>query len=201
MKDAGEVKMTRDTVLSVSEPKIILSQRRSLSIEVNPDLRVVVRAPIKMSQSKINKFILSKQSWIDEKLRYFRQNPQIAQERNITEEDRRFYMLPENKDFLNDVFSKIFQQMFAVHNVDANANNNMQKPKLSLRIMKTRWGSCSADGKRISLNLRLIAKPIELVEYVCIHECAHLVHHNHSKQFWSLVEKYCPNYRKIRKSL
>lgn len=59
---------------------------------------------------------------------------------------------------------------------------------LTLRDMKTRWGSCSKDG-RMSLNWRLIFAPYETYDYVIAHEVAHLVHDNHGKNFWKLCEK------------
>lgn len=66
--------------------------------------------------------------------------------------------------------------------------------RVSLRCQKTRWGSCSRDGA-ISLNARLLFLPPELVEYVLIHELCHLAHLNHSKRFWALVARHCPDFR------
>lgn len=71
---------------------------------------------------------------------------------------------------------------------------------LSFRSQKTRWGSCSSRGT-ISLNWRLIAAPLEALDYVVVHELAHLRHPNHSKTFWRLVEKFSPNYAHHRKWL
>lgn len=75
------------------------------------------------------------------------------------------------------------------------------KPSLKIRSMKTRWGVCNTRSYNITLNRELYRKEIECLDYVCIHELAHLVEANHSKAFWSLVEKYCPNYKEIRKRL
>ena len=72
--------------------------------------------------------------------------------------------------------------------------------KVSYRSQKTRWGSCSIEG-HISLNWRLVAAPMEKLEYVIIHELAHLMHHNHSKSFWRLVERHCPDHREHRRWL
>lgn len=74
-------------------------------------------------------------------------------------------------------------------------------PDLRIRIMKTRWGVCNIKTKTITLNSRLIEYNLEALDYVIIHELSHLVHFNHSKEFWKLVEKYIPNYKKIRKYL
>lgn len=72
--------------------------------------------------------------------------------------------------------------------------------KLSFRNQKTRWGSCSSQGK-ISLNWRLVAYSPEVMDYIVIHELAHLKHQNHSARFWNLVGEFCPDYQKFRKHL
>ena len=69
--------------------------------------------------------------------------------------------------------------------------------KVSFRSQSTRWGSCSARG-HISLNWRLIAAPAEVVDYVIIHELAHLKHHNHGPRFWALVSEFSPNYQRLK---
>ena len=74
-------------------------------------------------------------------------------------------------------------------------------PSLKIRAMKTRWGVCNKKSNTITLNANLIKYPIECLDYVIIHELSHLVHFNHSKDFWMLVEKYCPEYKRIRKLL
>jgi predicted metal-dependent hydrolase len=72
--------------------------------------------------------------------------------------------------------------------------------KLTFRDTRSRWGSCSAH-KTISLNWRLILAPPEVAQYVCIHEAAHLLHMNHSVEFWKLVSELCPRYKSHKKWL
>lgn len=71
---------------------------------------------------------------------------------------------------------------------------------IRIKNMKSRWGSCSQD-KIITLNQSLITIPAELTEYVIFHELAHTKHLNHSKEFWSEVEKFVPDYKLRRKTL
>lgn len=71
---------------------------------------------------------------------------------------------------------------------------------VTVRGMKSRWGSCSAAG-RISLNWRILCAPPEAAEYLVVHEMCHLIHRNHSKHFWASVEKAMPGFKEARKIL
>ena len=75
------------------------------------------------------------------------------------------------------------------------ANNMGVEPEhISFRYSKNRWGSCSSTN-RISFNYHLVKLSSSLIEYVVIHELAHIVHHNHSKDFWKLVHKNLNDYK------
>mgnify|MGYP003300122201 FL=1 len=78
---------------------------------------------------------------------------------------------------------------------------SMPIPSLKIRRMKTRWGVCNTKKHSITLNLELYRYDLECLDYVVIHELSHLIEGNHSKKFWSIVEKYCPNYKEIKKKL
>ena len=69
-------------------------------------------------------------------------------------------------------------------------------PKLSIRTMTSRWGSCKPNGGKITLNLELLHKSKECLEYVVVHELAHFIHPNHSKDFWNFVGNIMPDYKK-----
>ncbi len=71
---------------------------------------------------------------------------------------------------------------------------------LTLRNQKTRWGSCSSNGN-LSLNWRLVHYPSQIIDYVIIHELAHLTHHNHSKKFWQCVAQHDPEFKLHRNYL
>ena len=78
---------------------------------------------------------------------------------------------------------------------------NIPFPSLRIRTMKTRWGVCNIKSKTITLNSLLLKYDIKAIDYVIIHELSHLIYFNHSKDFWLLVSKYCPDYKNIKKVL
>ena len=78
---------------------------------------------------------------------------------------------------------------------------NIPYPKLKIRNMKTRWGVCNRKDNSVTLNLELIKKDQEFLNYVIVHELSHFVHFDHGKEFWLTVEKYCPDYKRVRKEL
>lgn len=70
-----------------------------------------------------------------------------------------------------------------------------------IKNMKTRWGTCNNDKRRIWINLQLAKKPMECLEYVVIHELVHLLEKNHTHRFHALVEEFCPTWREAKKLL
>jgi predicted metal-dependent hydrolase len=82
-----------------------------------------------------------------------------------------------------------------------NFNEIIPSPNLKIRKMTSRWGVCNRSNNNVTLNLDLIKKDIDIIDYVIIHELCHFIHPNHSKKFWDLVNKYIPNYKNIRKRL
>lgn len=80
-------------------------------------------------------------------------------------------------------------------------NEDITIPQLKIRSMKTRWGVYNRKNHSITLNSHLIEYGVEIIDYVIIHELSHIIHFDHSKDFWLLVSKYCPEYKKIRKEL
>lgn len=74
-------------------------------------------------------------------------------------------------------------------------------PTLKIRKMTSRWGVCNRVKNTVTLNSELMKYGIAQIDYVIVHELSHFVHFDHSKEFWTTVIKYCPNYKSIRKSL
>ena len=70
-----------------------------------------------------------------------------------------------------------------------------------IKNMKTKWGTCNTQERRIWINLQLAKKPIECLEYIVIHEMVHLLEDNHTHRFYALVKEYCPSWKEARRLL
>ena len=72
---------------------------------------------------------------------------------------------------------------------------NVRAEQLRIKKMKTRWGTCNIEAKRIWINYELVKYPIECLEHTIVHELTHLLETNHTSRFYTLLGKYYPNYR------
>ena len=118
----------------------------------------------------------------------------------ISFESNKIYV--KNKLELNKYIDKYADEIFNQrYELIYNYFESIPHYRLRKRMMKSKWGVCNRLSKTITLNTHLIEHRIEVIDYVIIHELAHLVHFNHSKSFWNLVAKYCPNYKLLRKEL
>ena len=81
------------------------------------------------------------------------------------------------------------------------AGYDIPYPGLRVRLVKSRWGSCTPALKRIMLNIRLLEGPRVFIDYMVIHELAHLVYGDHSPHFWSVVSEFVPDYKGARKAM
>ena len=79
-----------------------------------------------------------------------------------------------------------------------NSHFNQRLNKIFFKHNKSNWGSCSEAGN-INISTRLLFAPDDVLDYICVHELAHLIEHNHSDRFWSLVERAMPDYKEKEK--
>lgn len=113
------------------------------------------------------------------------------------------YIYTKSKKMLDSWYQKQMKSLFMEHLIKEyqKFEEKIPFPKLKIRKMKTRWGVCNKRDTSVTLNASLMRETVECLDYVIVHELSHLVHFDHSKAFWSTVDKYCPNYKEIRKKL
>lgn len=101
--------------------------------------------------------------------------------------------------FYKDEASRVFKERLDyIYNL---FEEDISYPSLRIRKMTSKWGVCNITKKIVTLNLELIKLDIKYLDYVIVHELSHLIYPNHSKSFWNLVYKYCPNYKLYRKEM
>ncbi len=108
---------------------------------------------------------------------------------------------PDDSEHLALAFARFCQRQarscFAGRVAIWGAHMGLQPKKLALSSARGRWGSCSAAGG-LRLNWRLMQAPPAVIDYVVIHELAHLAELNHSPRFWAIVEAHCPHWKNQR---
>ncbi len=197
--------------------EIIYKNNKNMYLRIKDDLKIVVTAPLKISEKKIQKFVESNIDYISKVI--------IQKEEVLAKKQDKFQYLGklydicyinERKIFLGEekaligknvnidnwykknaieVFENYYNSCFQ------NFKEAKYKPLLKIRKMKGKWGVCNITNKTITLNLELIKLNPKYLIYVIYHELCHLKHPNHSKDFWALVEKYVPNYKQIKKEM
>lgn len=163
--------------------KIVKSRRKTISLEIKPDGSLLVRAPLSMSNREISDFIDSKKSWIDKHI-------QKALQSKPSEDE--FFTYEEIEEMFDKAMT-IIPERVAYYAQKLNVKYN----RITIRNQKTRWGSCSRKNN-LNFNCLLTKCPSEVLDYVVVHELCHLVHFNHSNDFWSLVASQLPEYKKSR---
>ena len=122
-------------------------------------------------------------------------------DKGITFSDDKVYI---NHDFDIDAWYKKQAKVLFQERLDYNYEKftkDIPYPRLRIRKMTSRWGVCNVSTHVITLNLELIKRDVNYLDYVIIHELSHLIHGDHSNRFWKLVEDNMPNYKKYRKEM
>ena len=163
--------------------QIIRSDRKTIGIQIMPDGSVVVRCPKRMRQDEIRRFVESKSGWIE---KHLAGRDSIATEK-LTEQEIK--LLREKTRQLVTERVKHYAPIIGV-----------QYNQIAIRTQHTRWGSCSSKGN-LNFNCLLGLTPLEVLDYVVVHELCHLIEMNHSMQFWDAVERTMPDYKVHRKWL
>ena len=112
---------------------------------------------------------------------------------------------PENKELnrkiLYSFYRRELRKKIEDFTVLYSQSMSLDIPEFKIRTMKTKWGSCATDSKRLWFNIELAKKPLECIEYIVVHEMVHLMERNHNKRFVLLMDQYYPNWQVQKKVL
>ncbi len=164
--------------------KLIRSARRTLALEISRDLTVTVRAPMNMPDEIIDGFVSKHEKWIEKKLAVMKSREVKAD--NLTESE-----IAELKQKAKEIIPQKVERFAEIM--------GLAPTGVKITSAKKRFGSCSGKNS-LCFSYRLMLYPDAAIDYVVVHELAHIKHHNHSAQFYKLVEKYLPDY-KFRENL
>lgn len=196
------------------EVKIIRKSIKNTYMRINENLEIVVTTNkltsdkfiirlLEENKNFLQKAILKKEKQLNKEFSYLGKPYDLIYISNLQEIDidnNKLYLKDDNQ--LNKWLDKQTKILFK-ERLDTiyKKFSNIPYPNLKIRKMKTRWGVCNRKNNNVTLNYNLIYYDIEKLDYVIVHELCHFIHFDHSKLFWNEVNKYCPNYKKIRKEL
>lgn len=205
--------------------KIIRSRRKTIALVITQDASLVVRAPFKTSLDYINKIANKKRLWIKKKQEFLREKYQKLSHKEYVNGEGFLYLgetykleivkdlkcpvvlentlkiseklLPNAKQHLMDWYRK--QAFIKISDrIEWYAKiAGFTYKSIKITDAKKRWGSCSSKGN-LNFSWRLIMAPLKVVDYVVVHELAHLEEKNHSKRFWNKIRIMLPGYQESK---
>ena len=209
---------------------LVRSRRRSIGLEVRPDATLVVRAPTRTPLWFVESLLREKAGWIEEKLSKTRSHVSLLPRHDFLTGERFPYLgrdwplavvafqktpltFDDKAGFSLDMAAfdrgeMIFEQWYRDQARKLLAERvqhfaplvGVSLPRLRITGAERRWGSCSTTGT-VSFTWRLIMAPMDVIDYVVVHELAHRREMNHSVRFWALVVSVLPDYEERRRWL
>jgi predicted metal-dependent hydrolase len=203
-------------------------RRRSIAIMIDPERGVVVYAPHRVGEPELAELLRQRADWIRNKLKVLVSRPAPRQ---YVEGEQFLFLgkpykfkiirsLPDDQAYLlgPELIVNMGQATEPKPLIEAWYRAEADKliksrvrfyadiigvapSKVLIKTQKRRWGSCSSRTGSLNFNWKIVMAPIEIVDYVVVHELAHLKHPNHLNDFWSFVSSVIPNYKACRKWL
>lgn len=208
--------------------KLIRSKRRTIALEIARDAGLIVRAPFRAPLDFIEKVVFKKRFWIKEKQEFVRERCKKIVTKEFVNGEGFLYLGDIYKLEFVDVLDKpiAFNNGFLVSLKHADTAKEvliawykeqayqkiservhwysslygLKYNKIKISDAQRRWGSCSAKGN-LNFSWRLIMAPLRVIDYVVVHELAHIEEKNHLKDFWNKVKVMMPDYKQNKKWL
>ena len=204
------------------EYSLTRSKRKTISLTIGKNAELLVSAPLFMPKSTVDTFVKSKERWILEHTEIQRERLQSRAgfsvnygdsvlflgneysvapcEGNLASFDGTQFLMPSGlpEEAIKRTLIKLYMQLakkIIPEKVKLFSGiMGVYPQRVSINSAKTRWGSMSGAGN-VNFSWRLILAPESVVEYLVVHELSHMLEPNHSKAFWAIVYKYCPDYK------
>lgn len=167
------------------EYELIRSDRRTLAVEIGEGGRVIVRAPRMLPVRKIERFLTSREDWITAHAEMQRRREEKHGE---PDDEERLRLIAAAKAEIPPKVERYAEIM------------GLSYTGIRITGARTRFGSCSPKNS-LCFSWRLMQYPEEAVDYVVVHELAHIVHKNHGPRFYALVESVMPDWKRRRAML
>lgn len=206
--------------------RLVRSKRKTLALIVEADGTLTVRAPQRMKEADILRFIEDKEGWIKRKQTQVLKDAQpvhryvdgelflylgreiplriVMDQRPALVMDKTFNLTrsaqPQAKSHFESWYKGQARAVLTERVSRFVRSHGFEPGKLRISSAKTRWGSCSAKGT-LSFTWRIVMAPVEVIDYLVVHELCHLNELNHSRAFWMQVETILPDYKQRRKWL
>jgi len=170
------------------EYELIRSRRKTTSLQLLPDGKLILRAPMRASAKELDEWVESKRGWIEKHRRRMK-------EINPGEED----IIPFSEEEIGNLSE------LAIKDFPERAKRwaqivGVSYGRITIRNQRSKWGSCSSKGN-LNFNCILMLAPEEVRDYIVVHELCHRLEMNHSKRFWANVERVLPGYKEQEKWL
>jgi predicted metal-dependent hydrolase len=207
--------------------KVHWTTRKTFALKIDENGDLIVRAPRGSTIDDIAHVVNRKIKWIEKTQKYVLESRELSKPKNFVEGEEFLYLGKKltlhlipigsvlvdenslcaplgNKELVQHaILSWYRRQARTIFLILANTyatKMDVTYSVIRIKNSRTRWGSCGKNGS-INLNWRLVMAPIEVIEYLVIHELTHTIYRNHSKRFYNFVEKFCPNYKAMERWL
>ncbi len=185
MKEKTYQIAVEDIVITVTKKRI-----KNMYLRIRKeDGAVLISAPYQMSDFRIRRFATERLPWIKEYQKKYEERKKQKEATPALSEAE----IKRRKVLLKAAVEKLIQKYEPQMQVKVSG--------VTIRQMKTRWGSCNVRTHHININLALYEKGPECLEYVVVHEMCHILEASHNKTFWAYVGKYYPDWKAIRAKL
>ncbi|WP_028857299.1 M48 family metallopeptidase [Psychrilyobacter atlanticus] len=196
---------------------IIKKKKKNISLQVKPSMEIILSIPMRISYSYGLKLIEEKSAWIEEKLEKYSSASnnsgtyylgklysvkikkseipiKVVGENIIANNSEGFDLL------LNEWYQQKIKRILEIYLEKYTKLMELYPKKIKIKPLKSAWGICYSSGT-ITFNLNLVKVPLNVIEYLVVHELGHLKHPNHSNEYWEYIGKYIENPKSYRRWL